>query len=650
MRDTLPVRHLVPAMTESEALDLTNRPTFLARTDVDHIVTTSEVGRKPDGTPLYICIKNVIPYEYCAAAYPIALRIANAPITNRPIAAGAYMDPRTRKDGSKGNRSEVPDLPHLKGAKNGIAGFYSDRQSGTLACRLTSFATHDWQQFEEVLPLTRKVDEMFRTYCPERYAAQAEAKSRIDQRFVIPGTVFTTVTINLNFRTAAHLDEGDFHDGFGALTLLTAGEFSGGELAFPRYRIAVDYRMQDILLCDVHEVHGNLPIVGIPESYARLALVFYLRANMLQVCPAEALEPTATPPDEDEPLTPELNEPELEVAEFDNTIEGPAILGDAEPGDGKPETNAQASEHFTRAVAFGRDLIVSQDLDPVYVAFQRAGLDYDTRARILLTYTCVYHLGSSVAIGQKEGSDYWDALQVAAVNEGLYWPRASERRHWRGKQALETVRYLRDKYKYPEDVVGYWASGGNNSFSAVADRVKEIPRFGPWISFKVCDMLERCLGHSVDFSTCSMGVYKEPRAAAALILTGSEQAAITDSDLEGVMRKMLRPEHLGSLMAPPDSGRRVNVQEVETCLCKFKSHLHGNYPPGKDTQEVLHGLEDPRWDNPITRSMIKVIETLPYSRSTPAMAAKVRNDWSHHSRQAEVQSVDVPNQPFGVAG
>lgn len=94
MRDTLPVRHLVPAMTEREALDLTNKPTFLARTDVDHIVTTSEVGVKPDGTLLYVRVNNVIPYEYCAAAYPVAQRIATAPITNRPIAAGAYMERR----------------------------------------------------------------------------------------------------------------------------------------------------------------------------------------------------------------------------------------------------------------------------------------------------------------------------------------------------------------------------------------------------------------------------------------------------------------------------------------------------------------------------------------------------------------------------
>lgn len=208
-------------------------------------------------------------------------------------------------------------------------------------------------------------------------------------------------------------------------------------------------------------------------------------------------------------------------------------------------------------------------------------------------------------------------LQVAATNEGRHWPRGSERRHWRGAQAQDTVTYLRDKYRHPEDVVLYWAKGGNSSFSSITDRIKEIPRFGPWISFKLADMLERVMGHTVDFGSCAMRLYKEPRAAAALILTGNEKATIKDSDLESVMKKMMLPEHLGSLMAPPDFARPINVQECETVLCKFRSHLNGHYPPGKETREVLEGLKEARWNNSVTQRMIQVLEALPYARKSP---------------------------------
>jgi len=131
------------------------------------------------------------------------------------------------------------------------------------------------------------VNEIFHTYLPERYANQTEAVSDVDEKFIIPGTVFSTITANRNFQTACHRDEGDFDPGFGALTLLSHGELWGGELAFPRYRVAVDYRMGDVLLCDVHQVHGNLPIRGFEGEYVRLSLVFYLRAAMLKKCPAK---------------------------------------------------------------------------------------------------------------------------------------------------------------------------------------------------------------------------------------------------------------------------------------------------------------------------------------------------------------------------
>jgi len=284
MKDTLPVRHLVPAMSADEAIDLTNRRTLLVRGDVDHVVTSSEIGLRPDGEPLYVLIKNAIPEEFCTAAFPVALRAANDSVIggSRAVAAGAYMEPRTRKDGSTANYLEVPFMPHLVGAKNGIMGFFDKPQ-----CRLTEFSARDWEQFQETLPLIRKVNEIFRIYLPERFANQAEAVSDVDEKYIIPGTVFSTITDNLNFRTACHCDEGDFERGFGALTMLTRGEFWGGELAFPPYRVAVDYRMGDVLLCDVHEVHGNLPIRGFEGEYSRLSLVCYLRAAMLKVCPAK---------------------------------------------------------------------------------------------------------------------------------------------------------------------------------------------------------------------------------------------------------------------------------------------------------------------------------------------------------------------------
>ena len=158
----------------------------------------------------------------------------------------------------------------------------------------------------------------------------------------------------------------------------------------------------------------------------------------------------------------------------------------------------------------------------------------------------------------------------------------------------------------------HWISGGE-SFAAVAAKVQQAPSFGPWIAFKVADLLERVLGYSIDFSDCAMGVYDEPRRSAALILTGDADAPITNEDLTRLMSQMLQKQHLGKALAPPRRDRSVNVQEAETVLCKYKAHVNGHYPLGKDTREVLHGLRDERWDCADTRAMIRAVERLPYA-------------------------------------
>ena len=61
---------------------------------------------------------------------------------------------------------------------------------------------------------------------------KAYSKKKID--FKIHDTVFTTVTVNKNFRTAAHYDAGDLKEGFGNLAVLQTGEYSGAYTVIPK--------------------------------------------------------------------------------------------------------------------------------------------------------------------------------------------------------------------------------------------------------------------------------------------------------------------------------------------------------------------------------------------------------------------------------
>ena len=51
-----------------------------------------------------------------------------------------------------------------------------------------------------------------------------------------------------------------------------------------------------------------------------------------------------------------------------------------------------------------------------------------------------------------------------------------------------------------------------------------------------------------------------------------------------------RSHHLPRLLGPPLYDRPIGLQEVETVLCKWKSHLNGHYPLYNDTDEINHGM------------------------------------------------------------
>jgi hypothetical protein len=148
----------------------------------------------------------------------------------------------------------------------------------SLSVRETRFNTDYPEKFKKALPLIKEIDYYYKKYAPEQYRNQ---RRKADQTpFKIPGTAFTTVTTNVNFQTTIHTDKGDDEEGFGNLAVIENGKYSGGETCFPQYGIGVDVRTGDVLYMDVHEAHGNLPIIMQDKDAKRLSIVCYLRKKI----------------------------------------------------------------------------------------------------------------------------------------------------------------------------------------------------------------------------------------------------------------------------------------------------------------------------------------------------------------------------------
>lgn len=165
---------------------------------------------------------------------------------------------------------------------SGVAGYF-DRYVRHPYGRAASYSEKN-PKWVLSFPYLRKLSYAYEVLVPERWRRQKECCDKIDQGFVIPGTVFTTVTVNRTFRTAAHRDSGDLSTGFSNLGVVSNGkDFSGGYLIFPEYRVAINVRPGDLLLVNNHEgIHGNTPIVLEEEGANRISLVCYFREGMLE--------------------------------------------------------------------------------------------------------------------------------------------------------------------------------------------------------------------------------------------------------------------------------------------------------------------------------------------------------------------------------
>jgi len=162
---------------------------------------------------------------------------------------------------------------------SGVAGYYS-RYPRIPYGRATAFTEKHPEDFAKSFPFLNKLNHCFRELLPTRWAAQRAAADKLDSRFLIDETVFTTLTVNHNFRTAAHLDAGDLASGFSNLSALGKG-WEGAELILPEYRTAVKLEPGDLLLVANHTaIHGNSPLGG--ENPDRMTIVAYFREDMLE--------------------------------------------------------------------------------------------------------------------------------------------------------------------------------------------------------------------------------------------------------------------------------------------------------------------------------------------------------------------------------
>lgn len=278
---------------------------------------------------------------------------------------------------------------------------------------------------------------------------------------------------------------------------------------------------------------------------------------------------------------------------------------------------------------FGRQLLLTGDIDPVYVMLSLAhqnGVSPGQTARWCLAYWCLYHTGAASYAAENKNSreetvdHFWRTLGQAALNTdkgpppvGERWPRGKERRHWRGAQAAESQSQLARRYfSKPEGFVQ--DAQGLHQFETVANYVKSHRGFGDWMAFKVADMLEQVFNHPIQFDNAAVFMFKDPKEAALMLwrVKYKQPDGAKPNDPQGIINKVVDylMDHFKNYKAP-NGTRPVGLQEVETILCKWKSHMNGHYSVGNDIKEIRHSMEEWSAVSPLCKQLLSFMPRVP---------------------------------------
>ena len=319
---------LEPKMTDDQLK--AREGTYFSEKDADTNYNEDvDVYAKDDDAPggkrlLARLRKNVIPHDVIKVAWKNFYNASSAS-RNRGAAAGPidlkskYWTRRKPTQLQKWSaryieKGKVSKMRVNNNVFSSVLGYFEQTPFMGLPCRLTSYTQKYFEQYKAGIPYIEELDKTFKKLVPDRYKAQhTQAHAKPD--FQIGNTAFSSVTLNRNFRTGLHMDAGDLKAGFGNLSVIQRGKYSGAYTLFPRYKIGFDLRTGDFLAMDVHEWHCNTEMresaedkkfnkalteiykndketgtQGIEKLYSRLSFVCYLRENLIK-CDAKDSKP-----------------------------------------------------------------------------------------------------------------------------------------------------------------------------------------------------------------------------------------------------------------------------------------------------------------------------------------------------------------------
>jgi hypothetical protein len=114
-------------------------------------------------------------------------------------------------------------------------------------CRRSHYYRRDATWFDDnVVSLAQSVSAAFQRFCPDSFLEHSRFAAGLNPNLVIPGAVFTTITVNVDARTALHTDTGNFGK-IGCMAVFGMS-FRGCDLLVPGHDLAFVVEEGDLLI------------------------------------------------------------------------------------------------------------------------------------------------------------------------------------------------------------------------------------------------------------------------------------------------------------------------------------------------------------------------------------------------------------------
>jgi len=242
---------------------------------------------------------------------------------------------------------------------------------------------------------------------------------------------------------------------------------------------------------------------------------------------------------------------------------------------------------------FGRHLVSSRDIDPLYPVLhdihRTQGMEPQQALWHSFLYVAWYHLPSAMAA--YECSPLPGRWLVRHLDAS--WPTGIERRNNRGGRVADHIRsfleatrrtQLWDWFSDGLDMESFTPEGRIQNWRILNERLQTIHGNGRWAAYKHLEVLRRVHNFPVWAPDMGNQFSSGPREGLAMLygdIEGQTSRVIAKLDRQGVDLQRRLAKH----------GLVVDIEELETILCNWKSLVKGKYYVGHDIDELQEQCE-----------------------------------------------------------